>query len=182
MSVKINLFQGNVKKKNYLALMFYLSALFFEFLLLGTFINNNFCLMSNTEFVIKSTDTFYNVPNILCNNNSTFLQIIYSEDFNDFYAREPLYIFKNFGDLFFDVSYYLKILSNFGYTKSLLPFTFFIIFGMYLKKRVRLGLHVKCHKKEKLCCCFFSAVLEITNPYSQLQHIFYKDLHFVTIF
>ena len=73
------------------------------------------------------------------------------------------------------VSYYLKILSNFGYyTKSLLPFTFFIIFGMYLKKRVRLGLHVKCHKKEKLCRCFFSVLLEITNPYSQLQHIFYK--------
>ena len=151
--------------------MFYLC----EFLLLGIFINNNFCLMSNTEFVIKSTDTFYNVPNILCNLNSNFLQIISSEDFNDFYARKPLYIFKNFGDLFLDVSYYLKILSNFGYyTKSLLPFTFFIIFGMYSKKRVRLGLHVKCNKKEKLCRCFFSAVLEITNPYSQLQHIFYK--------
>ena len=154
-------------KKNYLALMFYLSALFCDFLLLGIFINNNFCLMSNTEFVIKSTDTFCNVPNILCNNNSNFLQIIYSEDFNDFYARKPLYIFKNFEDLFFDVSYYLKILSNFGYTKSLLPFTFFTIFCMYLKKRVRLGLHVKCHKKEKLCRCFFSALLEITNPYSQ---------------
>ena len=110
--------------------------------------------MSNTEFVIKSTDTFYIVPNILCNNNSNFLQIIYSEDFNDFYARETLYIFKTFGDLFFDVSYYLKILSNFGYTKSLLPFTFFIIFGMYLKNRVRLGLHVICHKKEKLCPVF----------------------------
>ena len=130
--------------------------------------------MSNTEFVNKSTDTFYNVPNILCNNNSNFLQIIYSEDFNDFCAREPSYIFKNFGDLFFDVSYYLKTLSNFGYTKSLLPFTFFIIFGIYLKKWVRLGLHVKCHKKEKLCRCFFSALLEITNRYSQLQHIFYK--------
>ena len=92
-------------QKNYLALMFYLSALFCEFLLLGMFSNNNFCLISNTEFVIKSTDTFYNVPNILCNNNSNFLQIIYSEDFNDFYARKPWYIFKNFGDLFFDVSY-----------------------------------------------------------------------------
>ena len=45
---------------------------------------------------------------------------------------------------------------------------------MYLKKRVRVGLHVKCHKKEKLCRCFFSALFEITNPYSQLQHIFYK--------
>ena len=155
--------------------MFYLSALFCEFLVLGIFNNNNFCLMSITEFVIKSTDTFYNAPNIFCNNNSNFLRIIYSEDFNDFYARKPLYIFKNFGDLFFDVSYYLKILSNFGYyTKSLLPFTFFSIFGMYSKKRVRLGLHVKCHKKEKLCRCFFSALLEITNPYSQLQHIFYK--------
>ena len=155
--------------------MFYLSALFCEFLVLGIFNNNNFCLMSITEFVIKSTDTFYNAPNIFCNNNSNFLRIIYSEDFNDFYARKPLYIFKNFGDLFFDVSYYLKILSNFGYyTKSLLPFTFFSIFGMYSKKRVRLGLHVKYHKKEKLCRCFFSALLEITNPYSQLQHIFYK--------
>ena len=110
--------------------------------------------MSNAEFVIKSTDTFYNVPNILCNNNSSFLQIIYSEDFNDFYARGTLHIFKTFGDLFFDLSYYLKILNNFGYTKSLLPFTFFIIFGMYLKKRVRLGLHVICHKKEKLCPVF----------------------------
>ena len=83
------------------------------------FISINFCLMSNTEFVIKSTDTFYNVPNVLCSSNSNFLQIVFSEDFNDFYAREPLYIFKNFGDLFLDVSYYLKILSNFGYyTKS----------------------------------------------------------------
>ena len=78
--------------------MFYLSALFCEFLLLGIFNNNNFCLMSNTKFVIKSADTFYSVPNILCNNNSNFLQIIYSEDFNDFYALKPLYIFKNFGD------------------------------------------------------------------------------------
>ena len=85
--------------------MFYLSALFCKFLLLGIFTNNNFCLMSNTEFVIKSTDTFYNAPNNLCNNNSNFLQIIYFEDFNDFYAHEPLYIFKNFGDLFFDVSF-----------------------------------------------------------------------------
>ena len=80
--------------------MFYLSALFCEFLLLGILNNNNFCLMSNTEFVIKSTDTCYNVSNILCNNNCNFLQIIYSEDFSDFYARKPLYIFKNFGDYF----------------------------------------------------------------------------------
>ena len=95
--------------------MSYLSGLFYEFLLLGIFNNNNFCLMSNTDFLIKSTNTFFNVPNILCINNSNFLQIIYSKDFNDFYARKPLYIFKNFGDLFFDVPYYLKILSNFGY-------------------------------------------------------------------
>ena len=71
------------------------------------------------------------------------------------------------------MSYYLKILSNFGcYTKSLLPFTFFIIFGVYLIKKVRLGLHVICHKKDKLCRCFFSALLEIIITY--LQHIFYK--------
>ena len=134
--------------------MFYLSALFCEFLLLGIFINNNFCLMSNTEFVIKSTDTFYNGPNILCNNKSNFLQVIYSEDFNGSYARKPLYIFKNFGDLFFHVSYYLKILSNFGYyTKSLLPFTFFI-FGMYLKKG-KIRFTCQMPQKREIMSLFF---------------------------
>ena len=83
MSVKINLFQGYVKKKNYLALMFYLSALFCEFLLLEIFINNNFCLIQIPNLLLKARILFIT------------LQIIYSEDFNDFYAREPLYIFKN---------------------------------------------------------------------------------------
>ena len=61
----------------------------------------------------------------------------------------------------------------------IIPNHYYILhFSSYLaciqKKGVRLGLHVKCHKKEKLCRCFFSALLEITNPYSQLQHMFYK--------
>ena len=56
--------------------------------------------MSNTEFVIKSTDTFYNAPNILCHNNSNFLQIIYSEDFNIF-MHVNLCIFLKILEIYF---------------------------------------------------------------------------------
>ena len=82
MSVKINLFQGNVKKK-LSSVNVHLSALFCEFLLLEIFINNNFCLIQIPNLLLKARILFIT------------LQIIYSEDFNDFYAREPLYIFKN---------------------------------------------------------------------------------------
>ena len=50
-------------RKKLLSSVFYLSALFWEFLLLGIFVNNNFYLISNNEFVFYNTSIVYNAPN-----------------------------------------------------------------------------------------------------------------------
>ena len=42
-------------RKNFLSSVFFLSALFRDFLLLGIFINNNFYLISNKEYIFKNT-------------------------------------------------------------------------------------------------------------------------------
>ena len=157
-------------RKKFLSSVFFLSALFWEFSLLGIFINNNFYLISNNEYVFSNTSIVYSAPNTLYYNNNSFLLTNHSKDFNNFCLFKPLYIFKRTC---------LKALGNFNfYTKSSFLLTFFTIFGMFLIKLVNLNLNNRSGKKKKLCRGFLSTLSGITNIYSQLQHVYYKALSF----
>ena len=93
-------------RKKFLSSVFYLSALFWEFLLLGIFVNNNFYLIQITS-LFSTTLALYIVRLIVVYYNSnTFLK-----------------------------STCLKALGNFNFTtKSLFPLTFFTTFAMFLIK------------------------------------------------
>ena len=157
-------------KKNYLSSVFFLSALYWEFLLLGIFINNNFHLISNNKYVFNNTSIVYNAPDTVYYNSNSFLQTNYSKVFNNLYLFKPLYIFKRTC---------LKVLGNFNfYTKSLFLLMFFTTFDMSLIKMVNLDLNNRSGKKKKLCCGFLSTFPRITNIYSQLQHVNYKVLSY----
>ena len=86
MFVQVNLFipvisiQGNLSQwnvgKNFYHQFFFLSALFWEFSLLGTFINNNFYLIPNNEYISNNTSIVYSAPDAVYYNNNSFLQTI----------------------------------------------------------------------------------------------------------
>ena len=61
-------------------------------LLLGIFINNNFSLISNNNYVFNKRSIVYNPPNILYYNINSFLESNYSKVFNDFDSLKPLYV------------------------------------------------------------------------------------------
>ena len=158
-------------RKKFLSSVFSLSALFWEFLLLGIFVNNNFYLTSNNEYAFNNTSIEYNAPNTVYYNSNSFLQTNYSKVFNNFCLFKPLYIVKRTC---------LKALGNFNfYTKSLILLTFFTIFGMFLIKLVNVNLNNRSGRKKKLCRGFSSNLSNlsgVTNIYSQLQHVYYKAL------
>ena len=134
--------------KNFLSSVFFLSALFWEFLLLGIFINNNFYLISNNEYVFNNTSIVYGTPNILYYNDNSFLQTNYSKYFNNFCLFKPLYIFK---------CTCFKALGNFNfYSKSSFLLTFFTIFSMFLIKLVNLNVNNRSGKKKRDCVVVFS--------------------------
>ena len=133
-------------RKHFLSLVFFLSALFWEFLLLGTFINNNFYLISDNEYIFSNTSIVYNAPNTVYYNSNSFLQSNCSKVFNNFFLFKPLYIFKRTC---------LKALGNFNfYIKSLFRLTFFTTFGMFLIKMVNLNLNDRSGKKEAVSLLF----------------------------
>ena len=133
-------------KKKFLSSVFFLSALFWEFSLLGSFINNNFYLISNNEYIFKNMSIVYSLPNTVYYNNNNFLQTNYSKVFDNFCLFKPLYIFKRTC---------LKALGNFNFdTKSLFLLTFFTTFGMFLIKLVNLNLNNRSGKKKKLVAVF----------------------------
>ena len=81
-------------RKKILSSVFFLSALFWEFSLLGIFINNIFCLISNNEYVFNNASIVYSAPNTVYYNNNSFLQTNYFKVFNNYCLSKPLYIFK----------------------------------------------------------------------------------------
>ena len=52
----------------YISSIFFLSALFWEFLILGIFINKESFLESNSKFIFKSTDFTHNLPFVFLTN------------------------------------------------------------------------------------------------------------------
>ena len=82
----------------YLSSIFFLSALFWEFFMLGIFINNNSFLESNSKFIFKDTDFTHNPPFVFRKN---YLQTNFSNVFNNSYSFESYNIFENFVNFFF---------------------------------------------------------------------------------
>ena len=79
----------------YMSSVFFLSALFWEFLMLGIFINNNSLLESNSKY--KDTDFTHNLPFVF---RTDYLKINFSNIFNSFYLFESYNIFENFVNVF----------------------------------------------------------------------------------
>ena len=142
---------------------------FWEFLLLGILVNNNFNFSSNNSFYnntnFLSNNDFYNNSNFLyktCSNIShnkhqNFLLSNCSYVFYTLLSFKPWYIlnkfidFTNFVNLFFDIYHYWKTLSNVrNFTESLFPITFFAVFGIFVLKRLTLCSNYKSAKRTKL--------------------------------
>ena len=157
-SVRSNTCNCSIKyRRNFLSLFLFVSALFWEFLLLGILVNNNFYFSSNNSFYnntnFLSNNSFYNNTNflyktrsnILHNKHQNFLLSNCSYVFYTLLSFKPSYIlnkfidFTNFVNLFFDIYHYWKTISNIrNFTESLFPITFFAIFGIFVLKRLTL--------------------------------------------
>ena len=90
----------------YISLVFFLSALFWEFLMLEIFINNNSFLESNSKYIFKDTDFTHNPPFVFGTN---YLQTNFSNVFNNFYSFKSYNIFENFVNFFSCWFYYLNL-------------------------------------------------------------------------
>ena len=109
------------KPGNYhLSSIFFLSALFWEFLMLGIFINNNSFLESNSKFIFKDTDFTHNPPFVFRTN---YLQTNFSNVFNNSYSFESHNIFENFVNFFSCRFYYLNLIFNVKYFIESLQFS-----------------------------------------------------------
>ena len=153
-SVRSNTCNCSIKyRKNFLPLFLFVSALFWEFLLLGILVNDNFNFSSNNSFYnntnFLSNNNFYNNTNflyktrsnILHNKHQNFLLSNCSYVFYTLLSFKPSYVlnkfidFTNFVNLFFDIYHYWKTLSNIkNFTESLFPITFSAIFGIFVLK------------------------------------------------
>ena len=169
-SVRSNKCNCSIKyRRNFLSLFLFVLALFWEFLLLGILVNNNFNFSSNNSFYdntnFLSNNNFYNNTNflyktrsnILHNKHQNFLLSNFSYVFYTLLSFKPLYVlnkfidFTNFVNLFFDIYHYWKTLSNIrNFTESLFPITFFAIFGIFVLKRLTLCSNYKSAKRTKL--------------------------------
>ena len=91
--------------------MLFLSALFWEFLMLRIFINNNSFLESNSKCIFKDTDFPHMPPTVFWTNylqsNSNF--------FNNSYSFKPYNFFENFVNFFLVGFYYLNLIFNIEY-------------------------------------------------------------------
>ena len=169
-SVRSNACNCSIKyRRKFLSLFLFVPALFWEFLLLGILVNNNFNFSSNNSFYnntdFLSNNNFYNNTNflyktrsnILHNKHQNFLLSNCSYVFYTLLSFKPLYIlntfidFTNFVNLFFDVYHYWKTLSNIrNFTESLFSITFFAIFGIFVifvLKRLTYAQTIKVQKE-----------------------------------
>ena len=124
-SVRSNTCNCSIKyRRNFLSLFLFVSALFWEFLLLGILVNNNFNFSSNNSFYnntnFLSDNNFYNNTNflyktrsnILHNKHQNFLLSNCSYVFYSLPSFKPSYVlnkfidFTNFVNLFFDIYHY----------------------------------------------------------------------------
>ena len=151
-SVRSNTCNCSIKyRRNFLSLFLFVSALFWEFLLLGILVNSNFNFSSNNSFCNNTnflsnnnfdnnTNLLYKTrSNILHNKHQNFLLSNCSYVFYTLLSFKPSYVlnkfidFTNFVNLFFDIYHYWKTLSNIrNFTESLFPITFFAIFGIFV--------------------------------------------------
>ena len=92
----------------YISSIFFLSALFWEFLMLGIFINNSSFLESNSNFTFKNTDFTHNPPFVF---RTSYLQTNFSNVFNKSYSFKLYNVFEIFVNRF----YYLNLIFNIKY-------------------------------------------------------------------
>ena len=85
-------------RKNFLSSVFFSSTL----LLLDIFINTNFYMISNNIYLFNNMSIAYSAPNIVYSNSNNFLQIDYSNFFDNLCSFKPLYVFNKFVSLLFD--------------------------------------------------------------------------------
>ena len=91
---KINI--NNRSRLGYVSSLLFFSALFWEFLLLGIFISNNY-FESNSKYVFNSTNILYkSCKNFNCNNDSFLVQMNFYEDFRNFSSPNKRSILKGF--------------------------------------------------------------------------------------
>ena len=192
-SVRSNTCNCSIKYRNVLSLFLFVSALFWESLLLGILVNNNFNFSSNNSFYnntnFLSNNNFYNNTNflyktrsnILHNKHQNFLLSNCSYVFYTLLSFKPLYIlnnsidFTNFVNLFFDVYHYWKTLSNIrNFTESLFPITFFAIFGIFVLKRLTLCSNYKSAKRAKLKSDTFLWIFNLSANVQSIRFSFFS--------
>ena len=127
-----------------------MSEIFWEFLLLGIFINNVYPI-SNNKYVFNNTSIAYTASNhIVYYNSNNFLRTNFSKVFNNCYLFKPFYVFN---------SNCFKGLGNFEfYTKF--PLKFSIVFRMLLIERLNLNLNYRSDKKRN------SFVVSLVLPFT----------------
>ena len=184
-----------------MSLFLFVPALFWEFLLLGILVNNNFNFSSNNSFYnntnFLSNNNFYNNTkflyktrsNILRNRHQNFLLSNCSYIFCTLLSFKPLYIlnnfidFTNFVNLFFDVYHYWKTLSNIrNFTKSLFPITFFAVFGIFLLKRLTLCSNYKSAKRTKLKSDTFLWIFNLSAHVQSIRFSFFSLFQYFSNF
>ena len=201
-SVRSNTCNCSIKyRRNFLSLFLLVSALFWEFLLLGILVNNNFNFSSNNSFYnntnFLSNNNFYNNTNflyktrsnILHNKHQNFLLSNCSYVFYTLLSFKPFYIlnnfidFTNFVNLFFDVYHYWKTLSNIrNFTESLFPITFFAIFGIFVLKRLTLCSNYKSAKRTKLKSDNFLWIFNLSAHVKVLDLVFFSLFQYFSNF
>ena len=77
----------------YISSVFFLSALFWDFLILGVLINNNSFLELNRKYIFRDTSFIHNPPFAFRTN---YLQTNFSNVFNNSYLFKSHNIFENF--------------------------------------------------------------------------------------
>ena len=103
----------------YISSVFFLSALFWEFFMLGIFISNNSFLESNSKYIFKDTDITHKPPFVFRTN---YLQTNFSNVLNNSYLFKLYNIFENFVNLFSCWYYYLNLIFNIEYFIDSSPF------------------------------------------------------------
>ena len=59
-------------------------------------------MISNDKYLFQNMSIAYNAPNIVYSNSNNFLQIDYSNFFDNYCSFKPSYVFNKFVSLLFD--------------------------------------------------------------------------------
>ena len=201
-SVRSNTCNCSIKyRRNFLSLFLFVLALFWEFLLLGILVNNNFNFSLNNSFYnntnVLSNNNFHNNTNFLYKTRSNILHnkhqnLLLSNCSYVFYTLlsfKPSYIlnksinFTNFANLFFDIYHYWKTLSNIrNFTESLFPITFFAIFGISVLKRLTLCSNYKSAKRTKLKSDTFSWIFDLSAHVQSIRFSYFSLFQYFSKF